>query len=256
MIRSAHAEVRYEPDDVAARQPDRLLSGRPIRARCLAAGAGGLRAAGAARRGAPQEGRRGARRVPGDRRLQRRLGRARAARRRAAPARRRLRVRRIRAEPDGADAHAEAAVLQGRPGDAARQDSGRRVRRLHRLALRALGASSPRPASAPPSSISPATCRTTCSGSRTRPGTRCARAARRRATLDDLHQALKRLLAEQQTMFEGAWQRLTLAAARRAARGRARRRPRAAVGRRPHAPPPRRRLDGPGVALGAARETT
>jgi hypothetical protein len=35
--------------------------------------------------------------------------------------------------------------------------------------------------------------------------------ARRRATLDDLHQALRRLLAEQQTMFEALWQRLTLA---------------------------------------------
>ncbi len=34
---------------------------------------------------------------------------------------------------------------------------------------------------------------------------------RRRATLEDLHQALKRLLIEQQMMFEGAWQRLTLA---------------------------------------------
>jgi hypothetical protein len=34
---------------------------------------------------------------------------------------------------------------------------------------------------------------------------------RRRATLDDLHRALKRLLAEQQTMFETLWQRLTLA---------------------------------------------
>jgi hypothetical protein len=34
---------------------------------------------------------------------------------------------------------------------------------------------------------------------------------RRRATLDDLHQALRRLLAEQQTMFESLWQRLTLA---------------------------------------------
>src|SRR5713226_8169632 len=33
----------------------------------------------------------------------------------------------------------------------------------------------------------------------------------RRATLDDLHQALRRLLAEQQTMFEAMWQRLTLA---------------------------------------------
>ena len=35
-------------------------------------------------------------------------------------------------------------------------------------------------------------------------------AGRRRATLDDLHEALKRLLAEQQTMFEAMWQRFTL----------------------------------------------
>lgn len=35
--------------------------------------------------------------------------------------------------------------------------------------------------------------------------------SRRRATLDDLHLALKRLLAEQQTMFEAMWQRMTLA---------------------------------------------
>ena len=34
---------------------------------------------------------------------------------------------------------------------------------------------------------------------------------RGRATLDDLHRALKRLLAEQQTMFEALWERLTLA---------------------------------------------
>src|SRR5262249_28345418 len=33
---------------------------------------------------------------------------------------------------------------------------------------------------------------------------------RRRATLDDLHQALRRLLAEQHMMFEGVWERLTL----------------------------------------------
>lgn len=33
---------------------------------------------------------------------------------------------------------------------------------------------------------------------------------RRRATLDDLHRALKRLLFEQQTMFEVLWQRMTL----------------------------------------------
>jgi len=36
-------------------------------------------------------------------------------------------------------------------------------------------------------------------------------AGRRRTTLDDLHQALRRLLAEQHTMFEAVWQRLTLA---------------------------------------------
>jgi hypothetical protein len=36
-------------------------------------------------------------------------------------------------------------------------------------------------------------------------------ASRRRATLDDLHQALRRLLAEHQIMFEAVWQRLTLA---------------------------------------------
>jgi hypothetical protein len=35
--------------------------------------------------------------------------------------------------------------------------------------------------------------------------------SRRRATLEDLHLALKRLLIEQQMMFEGSWQRLTLA---------------------------------------------
>src|SRR5437588_818283 len=34
---------------------------------------------------------------------------------------------------------------------------------------------------------------------------------RRRATLDDLHQALRRLLAQQHTMFEATWERLTLA---------------------------------------------
>jgi hypothetical protein len=37
------------------------------------------------------------------------------------------------------------------------------------------------------------------------------RSGRRRVTLDDLHRALRRLLAEQETMFEALWQRLTLA---------------------------------------------
>jgi uncharacterized protein len=35
-------------------------------------------------------------------------------------------------------------------------------------------------------------------------------ASRKRATLDDLHQALRRLLMEQQTLFEALWQKLTL----------------------------------------------
>ena len=34
---------------------------------------------------------------------------------------------------------------------------------------------------------------------------------RRRIGVDDLHQTLHRLLAEQDTMFEAVWQRLTLA---------------------------------------------
>jgi len=38
-----------------------------------------------------------------------------------------------------------------------------------------------------------------------------ARAGGRRATLDHLHQALRRLLTEQEPMFEAIWQRLTLA---------------------------------------------
>ena len=114
---------------------------RAHRPRHLAARAGSVRAAGAARRRPQPQGRRGARRVSGDRRLQRRLGRARDARGRAASARGRLRVRRIGAEPDGADARAEAAVLQGRPGHAAREDSGRRIRRVHRRAVRAHRAS-------------------------------------------------------------------------------------------------------------------
>ena len=67
--------------------------------------------------------RRRARRVPGDRRLQRRQRRARAARRRAAAAAGRLRLRRLGAEPDGADDRPEAAVLQGRAGDAPRARS-------------------------------------------------------------------------------------------------------------------------------------
>ncbi len=121
---------------LAARRPHRLLPRRAVRPRHLPARRGGLRAARPAGRGAAQADRDRARRVPGDRRLQRRLGRARPARRRPAPARGRLRLRRLGAEPHGADARAEAAVLQGGAGHAAREDPGRRLRRLHRGPVR------------------------------------------------------------------------------------------------------------------------
>ena len=72
-------------------------------------------------------------------------------------------------------------------------------------------ASRPSPDSAPPSSISPATCRTTSSASPTRPGTTSSAAGAGRAGLEDLHATLHRLLAEHETFFETVWQRLTLA---------------------------------------------
>ena len=214
------------PRFVAARRADRVVSRRAHRARHLAPGAGGVRAAGSAGRRAQAPGRRRARRVPGDQRLQRRLGRARHARGGPAPAPRRLRVRRVGAEPDGADAQAR---------------SGR----------------STRPAPSCGSQKIPADefaafieARFTASGIKPEAGLGAAvvdlagnlpydvqrlahetwdqvrESGRRRATLDDLHQALKRLLSEQQMMFEGVWQRLTLGQRAVAARRRPRRRPR------------------------------
>ena len=53
--------------------------------------------------------------------------------------------------------------------------------------------------------------RTTCSASRTKPGTTPPRCRRRRVGLDDVHSTLRRLLAEQEVFFETIWQRLTLA---------------------------------------------
>ena len=67
----------------------------------------------------------------------------------------------------------QAAVLQGRAGDAAREDSGRRVRRRSSTRGSRGRACGPRPGSAPRSSSSPATCPTTCSASRTKRGTKC-----------------------------------------------------------------------------------
>ena len=160
---------------LAARRAHRLVSRRPHRARRRPARRGGLRAPGAARPGAAQARRRRPRRVPGHRRLRRRLGRARAARRGPAPARGRLRLRRIGAEPHGAHARPEAAVLQGGAGHAPREDPGRRVRRVHRRPVRQIRHPRRTRGSAPPSSSWPATCRTTCSASRTRRGTKSGR---------------------------------------------------------------------------------
>ena len=72
-------------------------------------------------------------------------------------------------------------------------------------------ASAPEPGSARRSSTWPATCPTTCSGWRTRPGTTSPRRGGGRATIEDLHETLRRLLDEQDTLFEAVWQRLTLA---------------------------------------------
>ena len=219
VIRSARAEIRVAAKADPLGTHHRVVSQRAIRPRRLAAGPGGVRAAGAAGRSPQAQGRRRARRVPGDRRLQRRLGRARAARRGPASARGRLRVRRLGAEPDGADARTAAPVLQGRAGDAPRRRfPADEFAAFIEVRFDRVGDSRRSRDSAPRSSSSPATCPTTCSASPTRPGTTFAPAARRRATLDDLHQALRRLLAEQQTMFEALWQRLTLRSARCCAR--------------------------------------
>ena len=199
----SRADVAARGDPVGARRgplhaPTRaagrargVVSQRAHRSRHLAAGAGGVRAAGAARRSAQAAGRRRARRVPGDRRLQRRLGRARAARRGAASARGRLRVRRFGAEPDGADARAEAAVLQGRSGHAAREDSRRRVRRVHRRAVHAHRACGPKTGLGAAIVDSPGNLPYDVQRLAHETWDEVRAGGRRRATLDDLHQALQ-----------------------------------------------------------------
>ncbi len=155
----------------SARQIRARLSRGADRARYRARRRGGVRAAGADRRGAQAAPRHRARRVPGDHRLRRRHRRERAARRRAGSTPGRLRVLRLGAIADGADARPAAALLQGRAGDAPREDQSGRVRGLHRRSASRAAASAPRKGSANQSSISPPMFPTTCSGSRTRPGT-------------------------------------------------------------------------------------
>ncbi len=113
----------------------RQVSERPQRPRSLAAGGRRVRAPAAALRAAGPAARRGARRVSGDRQLQRRQRRARAPRGGTAPAERGLRVRRVGAQPHGAHARTQTSVLQGGPGDAPREDPAGSLRLVHRVAL-------------------------------------------------------------------------------------------------------------------------
>ena len=121
-----------------------------------------------------------------------------------------LRVCRLGAVVDGTDARAATAVLQG----GTRAASRRRLTRTPSPGSSTHGL--PRAASSSSlawvrrSSNWPATSPTTCSASRTRPGTTCRTGGRRTAGLEDLHLTLSRLLGEQNTIFEESWQRLTL----------------------------------------------
>ena len=130
------------------------------------------------------------------------------------------------------------------------------LRRVHRRALPASRASRPSPASAPRSSIWPAICRTTCSVWRTRRGTTCRAAGARACGLEDLHATLRRLLAEQDMLFEAVWQRLTLAQ-RGVLRAVVLERRRGAARRRhARAPSPRRRVQRAGVRSRRCSATT
>ena len=112
----------------------------------------------------------------------------------------------------------QPSFLQGRAGDAPAEDPRRSVRRVPRGAIPRNGDQGRAPASAPPSSISPAICPTTSSVSRTRCGTMCARRGARPAGLDDLHQTLRRLLGEHETLFEASGSGSRSRSARRCAR--------------------------------------
>ena len=122
----------------------------------------------------------------------------------------RLRVRRLGAEPDGADARPQPPVLQGRAGDAAREDS--RPIASPTSSRRASARRDLRPDAGLGAAI------VELAGNLPYDVQRLAheiwddvRGGRSRSGLDDLHETLKRLLGEHETMFEGTWQRLTLA---------------------------------------------
>ena len=170
MLGAVRPEVRVESDEHGGSQ----LASRSRRSGpkgCVAAGAGGIRAARPHRGGAPSQTRRRARRVPGDWIVRRRQCRACAPRRGPAAAPGRIRVFRVGAQPDGADARPHPPVLQSGSGDAAPEDS------------RPTGSpTSSRRGFAPRSSVQPrgsvrrlsnlpATSPTTCSVSPTRSGT-------------------------------------------------------------------------------------
>ena len=234
-IRSARAEVRYAPDDVAAR---RLTVSFPRRPQPIATSRGWRRRSSRSRPGSPRPGKRQVIVALDEFQADRRASTAARSSTRCAPpssisAHVGLRVRRVRAEPDGADARRRS----GRSTRPARSCGSRRFRPTS--SRRSSTPASPRRDSKPEPGLGAAI--VDLAGNLPYDVQRLAHetwdevraSGRRRATLDDLHQALKRLLAEQQTHVRG---RLAAADARpacRAPRGRARGRPRAAVGRRP-----------------------
>ena len=77
--------------------------------------------------------------------------------------------------------------------------------RIHRRSVRAVGfQAGARHRDAAVVDLAGTTCPTTSSDLPTRPGIQVRLGGRRRATLDDLHQALHRLLAEHHMMFEAS----------------------------------------------------
>ena len=198
----------------ARARPDRgRVPRRPHRARRVAPRAGGLRAARTHRRGpAPPHGDR-ARRVPGAS-ASFNGGSVEHALRAAVQHQRQVGYVFSGSEPTLMERMLgqEPAVLQGRTGHAPAEDSRPTASPTFIEArFKATRLSSRRRASAPPSSSSP--------GNLPYDVQRLAHEVwddvradgGRSADLDDLHATLKRLLGEHETLFEGTWQRLTLA---------------------------------------------
>ena len=173
------------------------------------------------------------------------------ARGRPASAQRRVRLRRVRAQPDGADARAEAAVLQSRAGDAAGEDSAGSSSRP------SSSRDSRRPASSPKPGLGAVI--VDLAGNMPYDVQRLAHeswddaraAGKRRIGVDDLHADAAPAAGRAGHDVRGGLAAPDAGAARHAARRRAGGRTRAALGRPARPLPPRRRVDGADRAAGA-----